>query len=59
MIKETVSLVNNKLKDTGNNLDLKAKLLETKDVVYSMEDYNVETFGENIRKLYDIKTIVS
>ena len=58
MIKETVSLVNDKLKDTGNNLDLKAKLLETKDVVYGMEDYNVETFGENIRKLYDIKTIV-
>ena len=59
MIKETVSLVNDKLKVTGNNLDLKAKLLETKDVVYSMEDYNVETFSENIKKLYDIKTVVS
>jgi hypothetical protein len=59
MIRETVSLVNDKLKDTGNNIDLKAKLLETKDVVYGMETYNVETFGENIKKLYDIKTIVS
>ncbi len=58
MIKETVSLVNNKLKDTGNNIDLKAKLLETKDVVYGMENYNVETFGENIKKLYDIKNVL-
>lgn len=58
MIKETVSLVNDKLRNTGNNLDLKAKLLETKDVVYGMENYNVETFSENIKKLYDIKTVV-
>jgi hypothetical protein len=57
MIKETVSLVNEKLGETGDNIDLKAKLLETKDVIYNMEDYNVETFAENIKKLYDIKTI--
>jgi hypothetical protein len=56
MIKETVSLVNNRLEKTGDNMDLKAKLLETKDVIYNME-YNVETFGENIKKLYDIKTV--
>jgi hypothetical protein len=57
MIKETVSLVNIRLESTGSNIDLKAKLLETKDVVYGMEDYNVDTFGENIKKLYDIKTV--
>jgi hypothetical protein len=57
MIKETVSLVNSRLEDIGNSLDLRTKLLETKGVVYDMSEYNVETFGENIKKLYDIKTI--
>lgn len=57
MIKETVSLVNNRLENIGNNSDLRTKLLETKGVVYDMSEYNVETFGENIKKLYDIKTI--
>lgn len=56
MVKETVSLVNDRLEGTKDNIDLKAKLLETKDVIYSME-YNVETFTENIKKLYDIKSI--
>jgi hypothetical protein len=56
LIKETVSLVNNKLKSVGDNIDLKAKLLETKDVIYNM-GYNVETFSENIEKLYGIKTV--
>jgi len=29
----------------------------TKDVVYGMIDYNVETFNENIKKIYEIKLI--
>jgi len=57
MIKEVISLVNVQLTESQNNIDLKAKLLETKDVIYGMGDYNVETFGENIKKLYDIKTV--
>lgn len=66
MIKETVSLVNNRLGDIilqdphslqGNNSELKTKLLETKGIVYDMSEYNVETFSENIKKLYDIKSI--
>jgi hypothetical protein len=57
MIKETVSLVNNRLESIGDNLDLKTKLLETKGVVYDMGEYNVDTFGENIKKLYDIKSV--
>jgi hypothetical protein len=56
MVKETVSLVNGRLEGTKDNIDLKAKLLETKDVIYNME-YNVETFSENIKKLYDIKSV--
>jgi hypothetical protein len=57
MIKETVSLVNNRLDAIGNNLDLKTKLLETKGVVYDMSEYNVETFSENIKKIYEIKSV--
>jgi|TARA_R110000803_G_scaffold2420_1_gene8214 hypothetical protein len=57
MIKETVSLVNIKLENIGDNIDLKSKLLETKDVVYGMVDYNVDTFSENIKKIYDIKSV--
>jgi hypothetical protein len=57
MIKETVSLVNNRLEAIGNNPDLKTKLLETKGVVYDMSEYNVETFSENIKKIYEIKSV--
>jgi hypothetical protein len=56
MIKETVSLVNTQLENVGNS-ELKTKLLETKGVVYDMSEYNVDTFGENIKKLYDIKSV--
>jgi hypothetical protein len=57
MIKETISLINTQLKEVNNNIELKSKLLETKDVVYNMYEYNVDTISENIRKLYDIKSI--
>lgn len=59
MVTETVSLINNKLKDTENDLTLKSKLLETKDVIYNMFEYNIETFNENITKLYNIKTVLN
>lgn len=57
MIKETISLVNQRLSVVGDNISLKGKLLETKDVVYSMDEYSVDTFNHNIKKLYDIKSV--
>lgn len=57
MVKETVSLVNKRLEGVGNNSELKTKLLETKGIVYDMSEYNVDTFGENIKKLYEIKSV--
>jgi FtsZ-binding cell division protein ZapB len=59
MIKETVSMVNDRLKSVGGNMELKEKLLETKDVIYNMSDFNGETFGEDIKKLYNIKSVFS
>lgn len=56
MIKETISVVNENL-NKNTNVELKEKLLETKDVVYSMVDFDSTTFGENIKKLYNIKTV--
>ena len=35
-----------KLQNNGNNIDLKSKLLETKDVVYSMVGYDANTFTQ-------------
>jgi hypothetical protein len=57
MVKETISLVNERLKSVNDNISLKAKLLETKDVVYSMDEYDSTTFSENIKRLYDIKSV--
>ncbi len=57
MVKETITLVNESLTNVGENVTLKSKLLETKDVVYSMMDYNKDTFGDNVKKLYDIKSV--
>lgn len=57
MIKETISLVNQRLSIVGDNISLKGKLLETKDVVYSMDEYDANSFGDNIKKLYDIKSV--
>lgn len=57
MVKETISLVNTRLKSVGDNIELKSKLLETKDFVYSMDEYSIDTFNNNIKKLYDIKSV--
>ena len=58
MIKETISLINKSLKEFGSNLDVKEKLLDAKDVMYSLE-YKKETFKEDILKVYDLKSNLS
>lgn len=59
MVKETINLVNDKLKISENNIELKGKLLETKEVIYNMlEESNTNTFNTNIKKLYDIKSVL-
>jgi hypothetical protein len=54
MVKESIILINNILKEYGGNIDIKSKLLEAKDVVYNIE-YNEETFKEDITKIYNLK----
>jgi len=56
MVKETLSLVNDKIGTT--NLSLKEKLLETKDVIYNISESGLDNFSNNFKKLYDIKNIL-
>lgn len=56
IVKETLSLVNNKMSTT--NLELKEKLLETKDVIYNISESGLNDFSSNFKKLYDIKNIL-
>lgn len=56
MVKETLSLVNDKIGTT--NLSLKEKLLETKDVIYNISEFGLDNFSNNFKKLYDIKNIL-
>ena len=56
MVKETLSLVNDKM--TTTNLSLKEKLLETKDVIYNISESGLDNFSNNFKKLYDIKNIL-
>lgn len=58
MVKESIGLINNSLKDFSNNLSIKEKLLEAKDVIYSLE-YDEKTFKEDILKVYNLKTSLS
>jgi len=58
MVKESITLINNALKEYGSNLDVKSKLLEAKDVVYNME-FNESTYKEDISKIYDLKKSLS
>ena len=58
MIKETISLINQSLKEFGTNLDVKEKLLEAKDVIYGLE-YKKDTFKEDILKVYGLKNNLS
>lgn len=54
MVKESITLINNALKEYGGNLEVKSKLLEAKDVVYNLE-FNEETYKEDITKIYNLK----
>lgn len=58
MVKESITLINNALKEYGDSIDVKAKLLEAKDVVYNLE-FNEETYKEDISKIYDLKKSLS
>jgi hypothetical protein len=58
MVKESITLINSSLKQFGDNLEIKSKLLEAKDIVYNLE-YNKETFKEDILKIYELKTNLS
>jgi len=58
LVKESITLINNSLKQFGDNLEIKAKLLEAKDVVYNLE-YNKNSFKEDILKVYELKTNLS
>jgi hypothetical protein len=54
LVKETISILNTKIDSHKNNIDIKEKLLETKDTVYSMLE-NEGDLNNNILKLYDLK----
>jgi len=58
MVKESISLINNSLKQFGDNLEIKVKLLEAKDIVYNLE-YNKDSFKEDILKVYELKSNLS
>ncbi len=54
LVKETVNLINTHLETDGQNIDIKEKLLETKDVVYKMTENN-GNFSNKVLKLYELK----
>ena len=53
-LKECVELVNNKLKESHDDLELKDKLLQTKERLLEMS-FNSETYIENLTKLVELK----
>lgn len=53
-LKECVELVNNKLKESANDLELKDKLLQTKERLLEMS-FNNDTYIENLTKLVELK----
>lgn len=54
LVKETISLVNQHLDKHAENVTIKSKLLETKDVIYRMSE-NSDSFSDKILKLYELK----
>ena len=54
LVKETVILVNKHLSESGENIKIKEKLLDTKDVIYRMSEDNGD-FNQNVLKLYELK----
>jgi hypothetical protein len=53
-----INLINESLNSFGSNLEIKVKLLETKDVIRDMK-YNKNSFKEDILKIYDLKNNLS
>jgi hypothetical protein len=51
---ETIDLLSKSIKEHNNNLEVKVRLLEVKDVLYNTK-FNLETFKEDILKIYDLK----
>ena len=54
LVRETVNLINTHLETEGQNINIKEKLLETKDVVYKMTENN-GNFSSKVLKLYELK----
>lgn len=55
LVKENIELINEHLKKYGKNIEMKEKLLETKDVVYGMVDNNKDSFNESVLELLELK----
>ena len=53
-LKECIELVNGKLKESSNDLELKDKLLQTKERLLGMS-FSKETYIENLTKLVELK----
>jgi hypothetical protein len=54
-VKECVELVNTKLKESNNDLELKDKLLRTKERLLEMS-FNNESYIDDVTKLFELKT---
>jgi len=54
LVKETIDLLNNHLDVYSENVTVKSKLLETKDVIYRMAENNYSS-SEKVLKLYGLK----
>ena len=54
LIKETIKIINDHLIHNGENISIKKKLLEVKDVIYNMSE-NDGNYSEKALKLYELK----
>jgi hypothetical protein len=54
LMRENIKLINENINKYQNSLDVKEKLLDTKDAIYKMME-NGDSFNENIIKLYELK----
>jgi uncharacterized pyridoxamine 5'-phosphate oxidase family protein len=54
LIKENIKLVNGSLEKYNDNIKIKSKLLETKDVIYKMAENNDHP-KDKVFKLYELK----
>ena len=54
LVKETVEIINKHLESYSENVNVKSKLLETKDVIYKMIENN-DSSNEKVLKLYELK----